>query len=78
MAEKPLMAHAEIGRRPDEWTLKPSGDQVWHRARPPFSRRHWLAWRGIYNPKSLRRERRLDDKRPLWWTLGLGGLLIAT
>ena len=78
MAEKPLMAHAEIGRRPDEWTLKPSGDQVWHRARPPFSRRHWLAWRGIYNPKSLRRERRLDDKRPLWWTLGLGGLLLAT
>ena len=69
LADKPLMAHAKIGRRPDEWTLKPSGAQVWHRARPPFSRRHWLAWRGVYNPKSLRRERRLacqlqQEQRP--------------
>ncbi|MGJ4886795.1 branched-chain amino acid ABC transporter permease [Bradyrhizobium sp. HKCCYLS3077] len=75
--DKPAASYVKVGRRPDEVTLKPDGDQLWHRWRPPFSRRHWLAWRGRYNPRSLRRERRLVDKRPLWWTLGLGGLLIA-
>jgi branched-chain amino acid transport system permease protein len=78
MAGKPVVSHVKIGRRPDEFTLKPSGEQPWRRWRPPFTRRHWLAWRGSYNPKSLRRERRLLDKRPVWWTLGLGGLLLAT
>jgi branched-chain amino acid transport system permease protein len=68
----------EVGRRPDEFTMKPHGDREWRRLRLPFTRRHWLAWRGSYNPKSLRRERRLIDKRPLWWTIGLGGLLVAT
>jgi len=66
-----------VGQRPDQLTLKPRGERPWHRLRPPLTRRHWLAWRGVYNPKSLRRERLLIDKRPLWWTLGLGGLAIA-
>ena len=78
MAGKPVISRVNVGRRPDEFTLKPTGERTWRRWRPPFTRRHWLAWRGSYNPKSLQRERRLADKRPLWWTLGLGGLLVAT
>jgi branched-chain amino acid transport system permease protein len=78
MADTPIIAVRPLGRRPDQVTLKPRGKQTWRRFRPPLTRRHWLAWRGSYNPKSLRRERRLADKRPLWWTLGLGGLLIVT
>jgi len=78
MAGRPVISRIKVGRRPDEFKLKPSGDRTWRRWRPPFVRRHWLAWRGSYNPKSLRRERRLADKRPLWWTVGLGGLLVAT
>lgn len=67
----------EVGRRPHEYTLKPRGETPWTRARFPLTRRHWLKWRGRYNPRSLRRERVLADKRPLWWTLSLGGLLAA-
>jgi branched-chain amino acid transport system permease protein len=78
MAGKPVISRVNVGRRPDEFTLKPTGERTWRRWRPPLTRRHWLAWRGSYNPKSLQRERRLADKRPLWWTLGLGGLLVAT
>ncbi len=68
----------KVGRRPHELTLKPEGNTAWNRWRVPFTRRHWLAWRGLDNPRSLQRERRLDDKRPLWWTIGLGGLLVVT
>jgi branched-chain amino acid transport system permease protein len=79
MDSKPGIARLfNVGQRPQELTLKPRGEAMWRRLRPPFTRRHWLAWRGSYNPKSLRRERRLADKRPVWWTLGLGGLLVAT
>ena len=78
MAGKPVISRVNVGRRPGEFTLKPTGERIWRRWRPPLTRRHWLAWRGSYNPKSLQRERRLADKRPLWWTLGLGGLLVAT
>lgn len=76
-ADTPPRQFFNVGQRPDQLTLKPRGERPWRRLRPPFTRRHWLAWRGVYNPKSLRRERRLIDKRPLWWTLGLGGLAVA-
>jgi branched-chain amino acid transport system permease protein len=78
MDGKPVTRFFDVGQRPDEFTLKPRGDREWRRFRLPFTRRHWLAWRGSYNAKSLRRERRLIDKRPLWWVIGLGGLLVAT
>lgn len=67
----------EIGQRPQEITLKPDGGQAWRRWRVPFTKRHWLAWRGVSNAKTLRRERRLADKRPLWWTIGLGALAMS-
>ena len=71
--QQPEKRFFEVGRRPHEITLKPDGGDAWRRGRVPLTKRHWLAWRGISNPKSLRRERRLLDKRPLWWTIGLGG-----
>ena len=67
-----------VGRRPHELTLKPDGGRSWRRLRVPFTKRHWLAWRGVSNAKTLRRERKLLDKRPLWWTISLGALLVVT
>lgn len=63
-----------IGNRRHEYVLVPDGRRDWHRGRVPGIGRHWLKWRGGYNPKTLQRERRLADKRPLWWLLGLGAL----
>ena len=68
----------DVGNRPREWKLAVDGAHTWARVRVPFSRRHWLKWRGGANLKTLRRERRLDDKRPLWWFIGLGALLVVT
>lgn len=75
---RPTRRFFNVGRRPHEVTLKPAGDRQWRRGRVPFTKRHWLAWRGVNNPKTLRRERKLHDKRPLWWTIGLGALLVVT
>tara|TARA_A100001037_G_scaffold68357_1_gene60854 strand:- start:9254 stop:10696 length:1443 start_codon:yes stop_codon:yes gene_type:complete len=41
------------------------------------TRRTVLLFRGEYNPKTLRREKTIVDKRPIWWTLGLIALLLA-
>lgn len=66
-----------VGNRRREWVLTPAGARPWRRRRLPGVGRHWLAWRGGYNPKTLQRERRLADKRPLWWLIGLGGLAVT-
>ncbi len=68
----------QIGQRPDEFLFYPPKDVALKRRRLPFTRRHLLKWRSRANAKSLRQERRLDDKRPLWWAIGLGALLVAT
>ncbi len=68
----------KVGRRPWEWKLKPIGTDERPRLRLPSTRRHWLKWRDVHNPKTLRRERVLADKMPLWWTLGLGFVAIIT
>ena len=67
-----------IGQRPHEILLHPDGGTPLPRRRLPLTRRHLLKWRSRANPKTLRQERRLADKRPLWWTIGLGALLLAT
>lgn len=67
----------EIGQRPGEITLPVAGDQPLNRRRLPGTRRHLLKWRSRLNPKTLRQERILADKKPLWWALGLGALLVA-
>jgi len=66
-----------VGNRRHEYVLAPEGGRDWRRGRVPGLRRHWLKWRGRYNPRTLERERRLDDKRPLWWLIGLGLLALA-
>ncbi len=66
----------KAGNRRHELVLAPDGGAEWRRARVPGLRRGWLKWRGGYNPKTLERERRLADKRPLWWVLALGALVV--
>lgn len=68
----------QVGRKPWEWRLKPAGDAERARGRVPGTRRHWLKWRDVHNDKSLKRERVLVDKKPLWWTIGLVLLLFIT
>lgn len=67
-----------IGQRPYELLFYPPGDEPLRRRRLPGTRRHLLKWRSRANAKTLRQERRLADKRPLWWAIGLGALVIAT
>lgn len=66
-----------VGQRPREVMLHPDGAQPMRRWRLPFTRRHLLKWRSRHNPKTLRHERRLADKRPLWWAIALGAVLLA-
>jgi len=68
----------KVGRKHHEYRIAPKINKIWDRKRFPFTRRHFLKWRGIYNLKSLKRERMLSDKLPLWWLLGLGFVLITT
>lgn len=75
MTEK---TYYSVGRRPWEWRLKPKGSAERVRERLPGTRRHWLKWRDIHNPKTLCRERALVDKRPLWWTIGLALIAVVT
>ena len=67
-----------VGRRHWEWRLNPGLKGFWSRSRLPFTKRHWLQWRGVHNPKTLARERILIDKKPLWWTIGLLFIVLLT
>ncbi len=66
-----------VGQCHDELVMHPSGQQELRRWRLPFTRRHWFQWRGMHNHKSLQYERRLVDKKPLWWMLALGLLTLT-
>ena len=68
----------KVGRRSWEWRLKPLGSNQRVRRRMPGLKRHWLKWRDVHNAKTLRRERILADKKPLWWTIGLALLALIT
>jgi len=74
MTEKKLF---EIGQRPQEVTMPISGSEPLDRRRLPFTRRHLLKWRSRLNPKTLRQERLLADKKPLWWTIALALLALS-
>ena len=52
------------------------GDSLWQRLRYWPTRRRVLRIRGEYNPKTLRREKTIVDKRPIWWALGLIALAL--
>jgi len=53
------------------------GGRLWHRLRYWPTRRRVLDIRGEYNPKTLRREKTIVDKRPIWWAMGLFAALLA-
>ena len=60
-----------VGRRPWWPVLTGHGDKLWHRLRYPFTRRTVLHVQGLYNPKTLAREKKILNKKPIWWALGL-------
>lgn len=53
------------------------GGSLWSRWRYWGTRRTTLRIRGEYNPKTLRSEKTIVDKRPIWWAIGLLLLMIA-
>ncbi|WP_316229458.1 branched-chain amino acid ABC transporter permease [Bradyrhizobium sp. SZCCHNR1070] len=53
------------------------GEKLWTKLRYWPTRRRVLHVRGEYNPKTLRREKTIVDKRPIWWVLGLLALALA-
>ena len=66
-----------IGQKSREYKLRPKNNSIWKKFRIPMSRRHLLKWRTTYNKKSLIKERRLEDKRPLWWFISLISLAVS-
>ena len=53
------------------------GTRLWKKLRYIPTRRTVLRFRGEYNPKTLRREKTIVDKRPIWWALGFIALMLA-
>lgn len=53
------------------------GESVWNKLRYWPTRRRILHIRGEYNPKTLRREKTIVDKRPIWWVLGLLAFMLG-
>lgn len=53
------------------------GGRLWWRKRYWPTRRRFLQIRGEYNPKTMRREKTIVDKRPIWWILGFIALVLG-
>ncbi len=60
-----------VGRRRVIPKPKIDGQHTFVRRRLPFSRRPVIKWYAINNPKTLSRERKIRDKRPIWWAIFL-------
>ncbi len=65
-----------VGRKRWLPRLLAHGAQTWQRWRWPFTRRTLLLVRGQYNAKDLAAERKIVDKRPLYWAAGLAALFV--
>lgn len=65
-----------VGRRRWLPRLIAPGAHTWARWRWPFTRRTLLHTRSQFNPKDLAAERKIVDKRPLYWTAGLAALFV--
>jgi branched-chain amino acid transport system permease protein len=52
------------------------GGRLWWRTRWWPTRRRVLGIRGEYNPKTMRREKTIADRRPIWWALAIAVLLL--
>lgn len=66
-----------VGRRRLRPTLKGHGERLWQRIRYPGTRRTLLRIKGLYNDKTLAREKKIVDKRPLWWVGALALLAVV-
>ena len=53
------------------------GARLWHRTRYWPTRRRLLNIGGGYNAKTLRREKTILDKRPIWWAMAFALFLVA-
>ena len=65
-----------VGRRRIIPKLKIDGQRKFFRQRLPFSRKPIIKWYGLNNPKTLSRERKIRDKRPMWWAICLPLMII--
>ncbi|MFZ1816272.1 MAG: branched-chain amino acid ABC transporter permease [Rhizobiaceae bacterium] len=77
MSEQQETRLYKVGNRHRELMLHPTGRDPVTKLRVPFTRRHWLKWRSRHNPKTLQVEKRLADKKPLWWTIALVSLVLV-
>jgi branched-chain amino acid transport system permease protein len=66
-----------IGRLRYYYKWPGHGARTWRRLRYWPTRRRVLRIRGEYNPKNLRREKTIVDKRPIWWALGFVALAVG-
>jgi len=65
-----------VGRRAVRPAWPVNTARVMRRRRWPWSKRAVLRLQGQYNPKTLKREMVLKDKKPLFWVIGLAALLL--
>lgn len=66
-----------VGRLRRYYKWPGHGGWTWNRKRYWPTRRRVLNIRGEYNPKTLRREKTIVDKRPIWWVMAFVFLAIA-
>lgn len=66
-----------VGRKRRLPRLGTGGGTLWQRWRWPGTRRTLLNLSGQYNPKDLAAERKVIDKRPLYWIAGLAALFVV-
>jgi branched-chain amino acid transport system permease protein len=74
-AFKPRMYR--VGRLRYYYKWPSHGDRLWWRTRYWPTRRRVLQIRGEYNPKTMRREKTVVDKRPIWWAMAFIALLLG-
>ncbi len=74
-AFKPRMF--QVGRLRYYYKWPGHGGALWSRTRYWPTRRRVLNIRGEYNPKTMRREKTIVDKRPIWWALAMLAFIIG-
>ncbi len=67
----------KVGRFKYIYKWKNHGARLWKRLRWWPTRRTLLHIRGYYNKKSLKAQKLIVDKRPIYWVIGLSALAVA-
>lgn len=65
-----------VGRRRIIPKPRIDGQRPFIRRRRFFSKKPIISWYAVINPKTLARERKIKDKRPIWWAVCLPLLTI--